>query len=165
MRYVPKTLFFSSAEPDVSVPSALAWVRRCRRTWERARGTLLRQVAAYKTAADRKRSAAPKYAEGQRVWLSTRNLPLRIESRKLAPRFVGPFPVSKVINPVSVRLRLPRSMRVHPMFHVSNLKPAHSSRLCPPAEPPPPPRFIDGGPVYMVNKILSARRRGRGSNT
>ncbi|XP_057712509.1 uncharacterized protein LOC130929420 [Corythoichthys intestinalis] len=128
---------FPALDTNSPVPSALALIRRCRRTWERARRILLRRSAIYKTAADRKRSAAPTYATGDRVWLSTRHLPLKVQSRKLAPRFVGPFPVSKVINPVSVRLQLPKSMRVHPTFHVSQLKPARASRLVPPARPPP----------------------------
>lgn len=85
-----------------------------------------------------------------------------MESRKVAPRFIGPFPIAKVVNPVSVRLRLPRSMRVHPTFHVSHVKPALTSRFCAPAKPPPPPRFVDGGPVFTVRKLLSACRRGRG---
>uniref|UniRef100_A0A673AT68 Gypsy retrotransposon integrase-like protein 1 n=1 Tax=Sphaeramia orbicularis TaxID=375764 RepID=A0A673AT68_9TELE len=153
---------FPALEKDVSVPSALALIRRCKRTWIRARQALLKASGVYKTAADWHMTPAPVYQRDQRVWLSTRHLPLRVESRKLAPRFVGPFPISKIINPVSVRLKLPRTMRIHPTFHVSQVKPAKESRLVPPTQPPPPPRIIDGGPAYTVRRLLAARRRGRG---
>jgi len=153
---------FPDLERDVRVPSALAMVRRGRRFWARARQTLLRKSDHYKRAADRRRVPAPPLQAGQRVWLSTRNLNLRGMSRKLAPRFVGPFPISKIINPVAVRLRLPKTMRVHPTFHVSCVKPALESDLVPRSRPPPPPRIIDGGPVYMVRRLLDVRRRGRG---
>ncbi|GJV54071.1 retrotransposon protein, putative, ty3-gypsy subclass [Tanacetum coccineum] len=42
---------------------------------------------------------------------------------KLAPRFVGPFKITKRIDPVAYRLRLPEELNgVHDTFHVSNLK-------------------------------------------
>ncbi|GJS57535.1 putative reverse transcriptase domain-containing protein [Tanacetum coccineum] len=42
---------------------------------------------------------------------------------KLAPRFVGPFEITKRICPVAYRLRLPQKLNgVHDTFHVSNLK-------------------------------------------
>ncbi|GKB82782.1 putative reverse transcriptase domain-containing protein, partial [Tanacetum coccineum] len=41
---------------------------------------------------------------------------------KLAPRFVGPFEITKRIGPVAYRLRLPEELDgVHDTFHVSNL--------------------------------------------
>ncbi|GJX18350.1 putative reverse transcriptase domain-containing protein [Tanacetum coccineum] len=42
---------------------------------------------------------------------------------KLAPRFVGPFEITKRIGPVAYRLILPEEQNgVHDTFHVSNLK-------------------------------------------
>lgn len=153
---------FPALEKEASCPSVQAFLHRCRRTWARARASLLRAAGRYSSAANRRRSQAPEYQVGQRVWLSTRDLPLRVESNKLAPKFIGPFPIERVINPVAVRLKLPRSMRVHPTFHVSKVKPVRESPLVPAAPPPPPPRFIDGGLTYAVRRIIRSRVRGRG---
>lgn len=109
-------------------PSAHALVRRCHLTWRKARATLIRAYARYKTA-DQHHSPAPAYRVGQKVWLSTQDLPLRVESHKLTPRFVGPFPICKVISSMAVWVSLPCNMRAHPTFHVSKLKPTKSSLL------------------------------------
>lgn len=153
---------FPSQERETSVPSVQAYIRRCKRTWARTRATLLRTSKRYAAAANLHRRPSPKYRSGQRVWLSTQDLPLQVESRKLAPRFVGPFAVQRMVNPSAVRLKLPRSMRVHPTFHVSKVKPVKESPLVPASRPPPPARLVDGGLTYTVHKILRSRRRGRG---
>ena len=43
-------------------------------------------------------------------------------SRKLAPRYVGPYTISQVIKPSALRLTLPPSLKIHPVFHVSQVK-------------------------------------------
>ncbi|KAG1953738.1 retrotransposable element [Pimephales promelas] len=129
---------FPSLESEVTVPSAHAFVQRCRRTWTRARETLLQVGARTKVKADRHRRRPPVYVVGSKVWLSTKDIPLRSISNKLAPKFIGPFAVTKIISPVTVRLNLP------------------------PVPGPPPPRLVDGEPSYSVNRVLDSRRRGRG---
>ncbi len=147
---------FPSLESEVTVPSAHAFVQKCRHTWRRARETLLRVGARTKAQADRHRSKPPVYVVGQKVWLSSKNIPLHSVCNKLAPKFIGPFTVTKILSPVAVRLKLPPAYRrIHSVFQVSKLKPVFHSHIN-------PPRLVDGEPTYSVNRILDSRRRGRG---
>lgn len=91
-----------------------------------------------------------------------KDLPLRVKSKKLAPQFIGPFPIEEIINPVAVRLRLPGSMRIHPTLHVSKIKPAPENPLVPRVPPSFPPRMVNGGPVYPIHRLVRSCRRGRG---
>ena len=115
--------------------------------------------------ADLRRSEAPTYQLGQKVWLSTRDIRLRLPCRKLSPRFIGPFTITEQINPVTYRLQLPPEYRIHPTFHVSLLKPHHPS--VPLSTEPgvataetPLPLILDDGAAYEVREILDSRRRG-----
>ncbi len=67
---------FPSQGPELAVPSIQAFIQRCRRPWRRARDALTRSGGRTKIAADRHWRMAPKYVCGQRVWLSTKDLPL-----------------------------------------------------------------------------------------
>lgn len=153
---------FPEEEADLAVPSVQHHLQRCRRVWARTREALLRAVARQRCYANRRRSPAPTYSPGQKVWLAAKDVPLRTSSRKLSLRYIGPYSVDRVISPTAVKLRLPPALRIHPVFHVSQVKPVLSSHLCPLPEPPPPARLIDGHPAFTVQRILDVRRRGRG---
>ncbi|KAG9490480.1 hypothetical protein GDO78_006034 [Eleutherodactylus coqui] len=68
-------------------------------------------------------SVSEPYRVGQEVYLSSKNLKLRVPSLKLAPRYVGPFVITRVVNPLAYELGLPATWRVHRVFHKSLLKP------------------------------------------
>ena len=133
-----------------------SWSKKKNHIWATTRKILLRNGDCMKRTADRRRRPAPLYQPGQKVWLSTQDLPIHVVSRKLAPRFVDPFPGSKVIGPSAVHLHLPWSLRVHPTFHVSQIKPVKDSPMVLTAKPPPTPWMVDGGPVYLRNFLLCA---------
>ncbi|KAK3509828.1 hypothetical protein QTP70_012502 [Hemibagrus guttatus] len=99
--YTPS--LFPEQEVETAVPSAQQFVKRCRQTWKRARLKLLKTSQQYQHQANRRHRSAPTLRPGQRVWLSTKNIPLRTESRKLSQRFIGPFKISRKVNPVTYR--------------------------------------------------------------
>ena len=149
-------------EPAADSPSPRGFVQRARRVWRRVKAAMVKANLTSKRFADRKRKPPPNYRVGQQVWLCSKDVNLYIKSKKLAPKFIGPFPIERVINPVTVRLKLPSHMRVNPVFHVGQVKPVATSSLVSNAPSPPPPRFVNGGPVFEVERIVDVRRRGRG---
>ncbi|CAG8598176.1 9802_t:CDS:1, partial [Scutellospora calospora] len=43
-------------------------------------------------------------------------------SKKLISKFMGPFKIVQKISTVAYQLELPKTMRIHPVFHISSLK-------------------------------------------
>ena len=83
------------------------------------KAALTRAAAAMARGANRRRREA-EIVVGRSAWLSTEHLHLPPAlTRKLAPKFVGPFPVLDAVTATSFRLDLPSTWRIHPVFHVS----------------------------------------------
>ncbi|KAE9338451.1 hypothetical protein PF008_g12064 [Phytophthora fragariae] len=66
------------------------------------------------------------FRRGERVLLSTEGIQgtavTNLGANKLAPRFIGPFKILKVIGD-AYTLDIPTAMRLHPTFYVGRLKP------------------------------------------
>ncbi|KAL0177165.1 hypothetical protein M9458_026059, partial [Cirrhinus mrigala] len=144
-------LFPWSGEPS-DLPAVNSWFQRSEETWDRAHVHLQGAIRRYQEQADRRRHPNPAYEPGQWVWLSTRDLRLRLPCKKLSPRYVGPFKIIKQITPVSYRLELPAEYRISPTFHVSLFKPADDpagvENLEGTAFQGPAPIVVDGEEVY-----------------
>lgn len=109
------------------------------------------------------------FTVGDKVLLSSDNIiaasdRLR-QSRKLLPKFLGPFTIIEQTSPVTFRLSLPPTLNIHDNFHVSLLKTwieptaVGASRKSPPT---PPPILVDGIEEYEVEKILDVKKlRGK----
>ena len=59
---------------------------------------------------------------GDKVMIETNHLTIRNQpTRKLRQRFIGPYPITKVISLVACEIFLPGTLRIHPVFHISKL--------------------------------------------
>jgi hypothetical protein len=77
-------------------------------------------------------STTPHFARGDKVSIVTTNLFLCGQpNRKLRDRQLGPFTVEEQIGKHIYRLKLPATIRLHPVFHVNNLRPCSTTPLRP----------------------------------
>jgi hypothetical protein len=109
----------------------------------------------YEAAANKNRTPAPAYQVGDFVWLDTRNINTNRPAKKLDWKNAGPYEVEKVISPHAYRLKLPDTVKIHPVFHTSVLRPAApaSDALPGQIQDPPPPVEVDGEDEYFIERI------------
>ncbi|GJP72182.1 hypothetical protein CLOP_g2934 [Closterium sp. NIES-67] len=132
--------------------------------WDRTHKRLLDIQQQQKRQADRHRNDHT-ITVGDQVLLDTRNLDISHLPSKLRPRFCGPFLVEAQVTPVTFRLRLPATWKIHNAFHVQLLKPYRDPNtiFVGRQPPPPPPVLVQNEPEYEVESVLAHRRRRNGT--
>ncbi|CAI7839790.1 unnamed protein product [Closterium sp. NIES-53] len=147
-----------------TVQPAHDFVTTMQQLWDRTHKRLQDIQSSQKRLADRHRHDHT-IAVGDHVLLDTCNLNLGHLPSKLRPRFCGPFLVEEQVTPVTFRLRLPASWKIHHAFHVQLLKPYQDpNKLYTGRQPPPPPPVLVNDELeYEVESVLAHRRRRHGA--
>ena len=104
---------------------------------------------------DRKRSEGPDFRKGDPVYLIRRNVKTKRPSAKLDFTKLGPYEIEEVLGKTNYRLKLPKSMRIHPVFHISLLEPA-------PKEAGTTQVEVEPDEEYEVEKVLRHRKTASG---
>ncbi len=149
----PRTpLTWVKPEPT-KVPSLTEWFEKQKLCIQKTKDFLL---AAYNKFLHK--TAVTKFIPfkvGEMVLLSTKNLKFKYGTKKLHPRFCGPFKVTRVIRDVAFELDLPAEMgKVHNVFHGSLLKHFVQHDRHP---LPPPPLLFDDDEFFEVDYVLKHR--------
>ena len=154
--FAPRTPVGERAE--VVNPESRAFVDSLHQNLSLARKLLIAAQQRQKALVDQKRTERS-FSVGDKVLLSTKYLRLKHSetSRKLLPKYVGPFEVVQVVGPVAYKLNMNPRWRIHPVFHVSLLEPYRTDGR---VQPPPPPVELEGILEYEVAAIIDHRYQG-----
>ncbi|PIL32326.1 hypothetical protein GSI_05572 [Ganoderma sinense ZZ0214-1] len=99
------------------------------------------------------------FQPGDKVWLSSKDIPLTSGTRKLAPRQLGPYEVLERTGNLTYRLQLPLSMKQrHAVVHVDRLSPWRGNPINGEEPPPPAPVEVDNVLENEVEAILDSRK-------
>jgi hypothetical protein len=150
---------FEPRQPTSHLEGVNDFVDRMKNTLEEAKSALTKAKDDMAMYYNRRRTPAPDYKPGEKVYLDASDIKTTRPSQKLAHRYLGPFVVERKIGPSAYRLRLPTSLsRLHPVFNVVKLLsappdpiPGRRSR------PPPPPVLVQGEEHYEVEGIIDSR--------
>jgi len=107
--------------------------------------------------ANQDRLEPPPFRVGDRAYVRTDHIRTNRTARKLAERKIGPFPIVSQPSAMSFTLRLPGTIRIHPVFHVSQLEPEHPNTFTDREQPPPPPLIVDGQPEYLIERLIDSK--------
>ncbi|XP_069600959.1 vomeronasal type-2 receptor 26-like [Ranitomeya imitator] len=110
-----------------------------------------------KSHADKRRLDSPPFMPGDKVWLLSKFIRLKIPSYKLGPRYIGPFEILSRVNEVAYKLRLPAALHIPNTFDVSLLKPAVFNSFHPSSCTSSQPFSVDNN-IFEVKDIVAQKK-------
>ena len=152
------------ANPVQDIPAVSEFIQRIQDNVTMARDRHAEAKTKQTMYANKRRRPEPDYSVGDKVYLETKNLRLRIKqsgrSAKFYPRYIGPFEIIQSQPETSnYTLKLPPEYQIHPKVHARRLKQAHDNdpELFPGRVPPEPPPVDAEDNRYAVEAILDHR--------
>ena len=140
------------------VESAMEFVQRMKKVQEEAEAALRKTQEEMKKYADRGRKESEVWKKGDRVLLSTKDLVFKERpSKKLTERYVGPYTIEEVVSLNAVRLRLPSSMRIHPVINVSRIV-RYKEQVKGQKKEEGKPIEVEGVEEWEVEKVLNKKK-------
>jgi len=143
-------------------------VQRLREVQQDAQAALWVEKAQEKESYEAGKRTAHSFEVDDMVMLDTKDINLKVKTRKLADKRLGPFRVLEKVGDLDYQLDLPPTMsRIHPVFHVDKLSPWKGNEVNGIIPPPPEPVEIEGEDVRMSTKYrrfwtAGGRRPGEG---
>ena len=128
--------------------------------WTKARQIAYVQMKVAQERWIRTKKEGRKFRERDLVWLEGCNLKTDQPTSKLAAKRYGPFPVERVLSPVTYQLTLLTQWKVHPVFHVDLLTLYKETTFHGTNCMRPPPDLINDEEEYKVEKVLDSRVHG-----
>ena len=140
------------------VESATEFVQRMKKVQEKAEVALKKTQEEMKRYADRGRKETEEWKKGDRVLLSTKDLVFKERpTKKLMERYVGPYVIEEVVSTNAVKLRLPLSMRIHPVVNMSRIV-QYKEQMKEQKKEEEKPIEVEGVEEWEVEKILNKKK-------
>jgi len=112
-----------------------------------------------KKFANRRRREEEEYRVGDLVLLSTKDLKWQMKERrseKLTEHFVGPYKVKRIVSSNVIELKLPKSIKVHPVVNISRVQ-LYKLQVEKQKKILPKLVIIEGEKEFEIEKILHKR--------
>ena len=137
-------------------PAVEDFIKKITGSIRQARENILKAQQGQKTQADKHRRDHT-FKIGDLVRLSTKNLNLPVGTRKLSPKWVGPYKITDQFGKDTFKIDLRGTFPIHLNFHVSLLQPwnTNDDEVFPDRKQEiPEPILIDNQNEYLVKAIL-----------
>jgi len=137
---------FEPRQDPFSLETVNEFTKRMESATEEAKSAIHKAQEDMTKYYNRRRSPAPVFQPGDRVYLDASDIRTTRPSPKLSYHRLGPFEIECQVRPLAYRLKLPHGLRqLHLVFNVVKLSAAPDDPI-PGRKPcaPPPPIVVDG---------------------
>ncbi|TYJ52349.1 hypothetical protein B9479_007043 [Cryptococcus floricola] len=142
-------------------------VQALRELREKVSASIVEAQERYTKTYNRRHLPSPAYKPGDLVYVDIRRFSTAHPSAKLDYRRVGPFEVEKAVGKNAFKVKIPSSIRIHPVFHTSFLEPDdHTTTfkdgtVMHSGAQPEPYETVVADKEWEVARIVDSKRKGR----